>query len=144
MSLNVVFDCSGSMSEKKSQIFHLFYIITNIRKEYKVDVELYIWNENLLSFKEPKDLVFTSNLNTKLLLNLVESDDSKILLVTDGCFSISIREELKDLSLQNNLEYLLIGEDCNIQIIKRITKNEIFKSEDLITCLNRLCQGVFQ
>lgn len=144
MTLKVVFDSSGSMSEKKSEIFNIFFLLRNISAEYEINLQMYIWNENIIEFQEPKNLVYGKSLNTNALFNLVTSDEYKILIITDGCFSLSIREEMKKFPNKNIFEYLLVGEDSNVQAVKKITQKNVYRAEDIMACINEIYMGVFQ
>lgn len=142
MKIKVFFDGSGSMSEKKSEIFNLFFIFDNMKNEYQIDIDLYIWGEEVLNFEEPQKLKFSSKLNTDSLFSIIENDDCEVLIITDGCFPIDVRDKLKN--FKERFAYLLVGEDSNVQAVKKISSKEIFRFEDVFSCINEFSGGAFQ
>lgn len=144
MKIKVIFDGSGSMAEKKSEIFNLFFIFGNLKNEYNLDIDLYIWGKETFRFHEPKDLKFCSELSTESLFSIIENNDYKVLIITDGCFSSKIINAIKNSSLKEKFEYLLLGEDSNKQIIKKLSSKEIYRFEDVFTCINEFSRGAFQ
>ncbi len=140
MSINFVYDVSGSMVENKSLVLYFFYTLMNIKESYGLQLKQMLLSETLSKFEEPQNLSFGKTIDGTKISEMIP-DDEICVLVTDGCFSSDEKEILKKESEKRTIFFLLIGESANYQLVRKISKNIIYKAEDLFLCLNNLFSG---
>lgn len=142
MSVSFIYDVSGSMYENRSLIFYYFHTLTNVKESYNLQFEQFLWADEIRSFYESKDLSFGVKVNVALLSKTIPDQDT-LVLITDGCFSDEEKHLLSKEAEKRKIIYLLVGENSNYQLVKKIAKDHVYRIEDMFSCLNYVFPGVF-
>lgn len=144
--VNIVVDSSGSMKEddKNAVVKYLLNGINNIleKEEFKdYEFEVFQWGACTKKFEnlEKTKIEFLGRTNDKefdILINLMDKKGT-ILLISDGNFSRSVKEKLKNLDMK--IVPIVVGSDANKSMLQDISTNKsIFSAVDLLQAIKNI------
>ena len=116
-NLIVILDCSGSCAENgKLEILRALRLtVTRLAKNFGASMEFFIWRDDISPLTNPKEVVPQSiseiSALEKFLANCPEG--AKILLLSDGAWSIDDSAKIKSAAKAINLVFVAIGADAN-------------------------------
>ena len=143
MSLNIIVDVSGSMTEngKDSVVRYLLYAIEGYCKEEKgVDYKVFQWGRQLEELTSPYKLSFDSEKSSNELIEFLNNClNDKTIIVSDGGLSREIKLGIKEISNRSNIYYLGVGSDFDLATIRTVTKpDRIFFAQEVISCMRSI------
>jgi len=144
--VNIVVDSSGSMKEddKNAIVKYILNGINNIleKEEFKdYEFELFQWGactKKIENFEKAKIefLGRTKDKEFDILINLMDKRGT-ILLISDGNFSRSEKEKLKNLEMK--IVPIVVGSDANKSMLQYISTSQIaFSAVDLLQAIKNI------
>lgn len=130
----IIIDSSGSMMEdgKKSVIM---YVLNAIKNTLTEDIKIFSWDKEIKPFSGKLEFGITND-SDSLSTFFDRHNDNPVLLITDGCFSSSVKAVIKKHS--KSIVCVLVGIDSSINSLqKTIGANNVFESSDTVTCISR-------
>lgn len=118
-NLTVILDCSGSFAENgKLEILRALRLtVARLAKNFGAAADFFIWRDDVHPMTGPKEIVAHGVSEISALKNFLSNcpEGSKILLLTDGSWSIDESPKIKSaLAAQKiDLAFAAVGADAN-------------------------------
>lgn len=137
IDVKILIDSSGSMNERgvSSVLKYILNILKNNFNDLGMSYEFISINENKLKISEIKDLKFKGKLNEKILLDIIESENSKIIFLTDG----DIQIDKLNLKEKNQKFYCLnLSKESSTNLKKICDKDRIYDVSEVLNLIKEI------
>ncbi len=141
--VNIVMDASGSMSEN-GKVSIMKYIINSAegysKEEGTITLSLYQWGDKIEPLNDLAEFRIQDVNSEGDIVEFVNKHmGEKILILSDGGFSIKTKKAVKGMRGKENVFCIGAGCDCNFPAIRSLIDDKnIFKPQDIIACLQAM------